>query len=153
METITLNPTSTKPYYYYVYRYAGSGSISTSEAQVKVYSGSNLIATYNAPTDQGSDDYWNVFAIVDGQFIMRNTITSSSETNYASLEAHTFDLTRSTIPEIDTFAEDNVVKIYAPNDSISGNFLKSDDKADMTDDEPNKNSNEIFGSDADLKST
>ena len=153
METITLNPTSTKPYYYYVYRYAGSGSISTSEAQVKVYSGSNLIATYNAPTDQGSNDYWNVFAIVDGQFIMRNTITSSSETNYASLEAHTFDLTRSTIPEIDTFAEDNVVKIYAPNDSISGNFLKSDDKADMTDDEPNKNSNEIFGSDADLKST
>ena len=82
-ETITLTPNTTAPYYYYIYRYSGSGSISTSGAQIKVYSGDTLIATYNAPTDQGTSDYWNVFAIVNGEIIVSNTITSSANTSYA----------------------------------------------------------------------
>lgn len=82
-ETITLNATADTPYYYYVYRFYGSGTLATSEAQVKVYQGGTLIATFNVPTDQGSGDYWNVFAIVNGELIVRNTITSEADTDYA----------------------------------------------------------------------
>lgn len=83
-ETITLTPNVTKPYYYYVYRYSGSGSIASSGAQVKVYSGDTLVRTFNAPTDQGTSDYWNVFAIVDGELVVSNTITSYADTSYAN---------------------------------------------------------------------
>lgn len=83
-ETITLSPTTTTPYYYYIYRYSGSGSISTSGAQIKLYSGDTLVETFNAPTDQGTADYWNVFAIVNGEIVVSNTITSSANTSYAS---------------------------------------------------------------------
>lgn len=83
-ETTTLIPTTTKPYYYYIHRYSGSGSISTSGAQVKLYNGDSLIDTFNAPTDQGTDDYWNIFAINDGEIIINNTISSSANTSYAN---------------------------------------------------------------------
>ncbi len=83
-ETITLNLTTSDPYYYYIYHFSGSGSLATSEAQINVYQGETLIATFNVPTDQGSGKYWNVFAIVDGQLVVKNTITSSANTSYAS---------------------------------------------------------------------
>ena len=86
-ETITLNATTNQPYYYYVYRYAGSGTVATSGAQVKVYRGSELVYTFYVPTDLGNGDYWNVFAIVDGELQVRNTITSSAETSYAGTVA------------------------------------------------------------------
>lgn len=83
-ETITLIPTTTHPYYYYIYHYAGSGSIcSTSRANVKLYNGSLLLGSFDAPTTLGDGRYWNVFAIVNGQIIVRNTITSSEEVDYA----------------------------------------------------------------------
>lgn len=93
-ETITLNATMSKPYYYYIYRYAGSGTVASSNAQVKVYQGENIIATFNVPTNLGSGDYWNVFAIVDGQLVVRNTITGSAETNYANSAVSTFKAMR-----------------------------------------------------------
>jgi len=83
-ETITLTTTTATPYYYYIYRYAGSGTVATSEAQVKVYQGENLVATFNVPTDLGSEDYWNVFAILNGELIIKNTITSSADIQYAN---------------------------------------------------------------------
>ena len=83
-ETITLDANSDTPYYYYVYRYAGSGTVATSNAQVNLYRGEELIETFYVPTDLGSSDYWNIFAIKDGEIIVRNTITSSSETSYAN---------------------------------------------------------------------
>lgn len=83
-ETITLNANSSEPYYYYIYRYAGSGTVGTSEAQVKVYQNDTLIAKYNVPTDQGDGDYWNVFAIVNGELIIKNTITNESDLAYAN---------------------------------------------------------------------
>ena len=55
----------------------------TSEAQVRVYQNDTLIAKYNVPTDQGNGDYWNVFAIVNGELITRNTITDNSDLTYA----------------------------------------------------------------------
>ena len=82
-ETITLNTTSDAPYYYYIYRYAGSGTVASSEAQVKLYQGETLVATFNVPTDQGSGDYWNVFAVINGELVFRNTITSALDTSYA----------------------------------------------------------------------
>lgn len=84
-ETITLNTNTASPYYYYVHRYSGSGSIATSNAQVKVYKGDTLLRTFNAPTDKGTADYWNVFAIVNGRIVINNTITSSPDTTYANV--------------------------------------------------------------------
>lgn len=81
-ETITLNTTTNKPYYYYVHRYNGNGYISTSDAQVKVYQGDRLVASFNAPTDQGYADYWNVFAVKSGKIIAKNTISTDPNTSY-----------------------------------------------------------------------
>lgn len=83
-ETTTLIPSTSSPYYYYIYKFAGSGSISTSGAQIKLYRGDTLIETFNAPTDQGTSDYWNVFSIVNGEIIIKNTITSSEDTSYVN---------------------------------------------------------------------
>lgn len=83
-ETITLHTTTDEPYYYYVHKYAGSGTLPTSEAKVKVYQGETLLAEYNVPTDLEAADYWNVFAIVDGQIVTRNTMTGRPETDYAA---------------------------------------------------------------------
>lgn len=82
-ETITLNPTNENPYYYYIHRYYGFGTVASSGAQVKVYQGGNLLATFNVPTDQGNDDYWNVFAIVNGELVVQNTITFDRDISYA----------------------------------------------------------------------
>jgi uncharacterized protein YfaP (DUF2135 family) len=83
-ETITLNATTEYPYYYYIHRYAGTGSVATSSAKIRVFKGNKLLRTFYVPTDQGSSDYWNVFAIVDGEIIEKNTITSSPNTSYAT---------------------------------------------------------------------
>lgn len=74
-ETVTLRPTATGTYKYYIHHF--SGSISTSGAQVKVYRGSTLLKTYNAPTDQGTGIYWNVFSLENGIINDTNTITNS----------------------------------------------------------------------------
>lgn len=81
-ETITLKTTNNSPYYYYIHRYAGNGSISASGAQVKVYRGDRLVTSFNAPTDQGEADYWNVFAIKNGRIIVKNTVTVSPDVTY-----------------------------------------------------------------------
>lgn len=82
-EHITLEPNTNSPYYYYVYRFAGSGTVGTSGAKVTVHRGNNLVRTFNVPTNQGNGDYWNVFAIVDNQIIVRDTITDETELKYA----------------------------------------------------------------------
>lgn len=89
-ETITLHTTTGKPYYYYIHRYAGTGTVASSCAQVNVYQGQRQIATFNVPTNLGSGDYWNVFAICDGQLVVRNTITGSAETSYTNSGVATF---------------------------------------------------------------
>lgn len=82
-ETITLNTVTNEPYYYYIYNYSSSTGMITSEAQIKVYQGENLVATFNVPTNQADARYWNVFAIVNGELIVSNTITSSADLSYA----------------------------------------------------------------------
>ena len=82
-EHITLNTTNDTPYYYYIYKYAGSGTVGNSGAKITIEQGNTLIAEFNVPTDLGGEDYWNVFAIKNGELIIRNTITSSADTSYA----------------------------------------------------------------------
>ena len=82
-ETVTLKTNTANPYYYYVYKYSGTGDLAASGAQVKVYQGDALIASFNVPTDQGSGRYWNVFAIVNGQLVINNQITSYVDKSYA----------------------------------------------------------------------
>ena len=81
-ETITLDGVTNYPYYYYIHRYSGYGTLALSAAQVKVYQGENLLTTFNVPSDQGNGDYWNVFAIVDGKLLIKNTITVEKNINY-----------------------------------------------------------------------
>lgn len=81
-EHITLNVTSDSPYYYYIYRFAGSGTVAMSGAKITIEQGNTLVAEFNVPTDLGDGDYWNVFAIKNGELIIKNTITSSADTSY-----------------------------------------------------------------------
>ena len=81
-EHITLEPNVTAPYYYYVYRYAGSGTVAASGARVTVHRGNNLIRTFNVPSNQGSGDYWNVFAIVNNQIIVNDKISNAADLEY-----------------------------------------------------------------------
>lgn len=83
-ETITLiTLNSEDPYYCYIHRYEGSGTLATSGAKVAVYCGAQLVASFSVPANGGSGDYWNVFAIVNGQIMLKNTITDSVDLNYA----------------------------------------------------------------------
>lgn len=60
-ETVTIVSPLEGIYYYYVYNYSGSPSLSSSSAQVDVYSGSDLLTTYNVPTNSDSTgDWWKV---------------------------------------------------------------------------------------------
>lgn len=76
-ETVTLIPTTAQTYRYYVYRYDGDGSISTSGAHIEVYKGNTRIAMYDAPTNQGTGDYWTVFEITNGQIKAINKISNN----------------------------------------------------------------------------
>lgn len=88
-ETVTLTTTEGRSYYYYVHRFSGSGSLATSGAIVRLYRGDALLANFNVPTDQGTADIWNVFAIKDGQIVIRDTITGTPDTTYAQQQGST----------------------------------------------------------------
>lgn len=81
-ETVTLNAELNTPYYYYVHLFAGEGTIATSGAKVEVYKGTTLVRTFNAPS-VGEGRYWNVFALSDGQIIVKDVIEERPDTDYA----------------------------------------------------------------------
>ena len=84
-ETITLSTKKGKPYYYYVHRYRGAGSLQTSEATVEIYKDGTLIETIAVTTDDSVEgNYWNVFAIDNGDIVIQNTITAEADTDYAN---------------------------------------------------------------------
>lgn len=82
-EHITLKATSSEPYYYYIHLFAGTGTIATSGASIKVECGGTHVKTFHVPSNIGTDLYWNVFAIKDGQIITKNTMSSTPDTSYA----------------------------------------------------------------------
>lgn len=71
-ETTTIVVPRSGSYNFYVHHYSGSSNLSSSGAQVKVYKGSSLLATYNPPSGAvGDDDVWAVFSMA---------VTSSGQT-------------------------------------------------------------------------
>ena len=46
--------------------------------------GGVLIRQFNVPTALGTDIYWNVFAIVNGEIVVKNTITPEPDVVYAN---------------------------------------------------------------------
>ncbi|MBR1685916.1 MAG: hypothetical protein IJ708_12355, partial [Clostridia bacterium] len=83
-ENVTFTIVNTAPYYYYIHHYAGSSNISASGAKIEVYQGNALIRTFNVPTGLGYSNYWNVFAIVNGNIVVRNTMSDEPEVSYAN---------------------------------------------------------------------
>jgi hypothetical protein len=86
-ETTTIVVPRTGTYRFYVHHYSGSSTISASGAQVKVYRGSALLATYNPPySTLGEDAVWSVFSMdvtASGQTITAvNTITIPTDGTY-----------------------------------------------------------------------
>ena len=82
-EHITLNLTTGDPYYYYVYLYAGEGTLSGSGAKVTIHRGNVQLREFNVPANGGNGRYWNVFAIQDGNIVIRDTITEEADLGYA----------------------------------------------------------------------
>jgi hypothetical protein len=71
-ETTTIVVPRAGTYNFFVHHYSGTSNISASGAQVKVYKGSVLLATYNPPSGgTTSGDVWAVFSMA---------VTSSGET-------------------------------------------------------------------------
>jgi hypothetical protein len=71
-ETTTIVVPRTGTYKFYVHHFSGSSTISASGAQVKVYKGSALLATFNPPASSlGDNAVWSVFTM---------DLTSSGET-------------------------------------------------------------------------
>ena len=96
-ETITINRTFSGTYNYYVHNYAGTGSLSsTSNAQVVVYSGSALIATYRVPTT-GNGMYWQVFNLDGATGVITSINTIADAPQSSSSSASSLDL--ATYPE------------------------------------------------------
>lgn len=124
-ETIVLNPQNDRPYYYYIYKYAGTSDIAHSGAHIDVYDSNGLIDSFNAPTDQGSGRYWNVFAIVDGQMIIQNTINDSTNISYAG------------VSDVSAFGIDELEQL---NLSIEDNSPKNIENSEI-----GESSNEIEG--------
>ncbi|MCR5460122.1 MAG: SGNH/GDSL hydrolase family protein [Acetatifactor sp.] len=82
-EEIVLDVKSETPYYYYVYRYRGAGKLQSSSATVEVYKDDALIKTFTVPAGDDAGNYWNVFAIVNGNIVEKNTITKEADVKYA----------------------------------------------------------------------
>ena len=85
-ETITLTTNYSQPYYCYIHDYSGRSSstpqLRYSSATVDLYVGSTLIQSFHVPTGEYAK-VWNVFAIVNGQLVIRNTMTNDAELSYA----------------------------------------------------------------------
>ncbi len=75
-ETVSLNPQNERPYYYYVEN-LDDANIETTGAQVQLYSGDTLISSFSVPTDRGSGSHWNLFAVKNGELIIKNEVTAS----------------------------------------------------------------------------
>lgn len=82
-ETITLDPQEGCTYYYYVQQYSEDGTMSGSGAMVRVYRGDTLLATFNVPTNRGNGAFWNVFAVKNGELVVKYTVTAKPDTSYA----------------------------------------------------------------------
>lgn len=66
-ETITINRVDPKAHYsFFVRDFTQSGKLSESKAHVRVYSGQNLLKTYEIPAQVSGHD-WQVFSVINGE--------------------------------------------------------------------------------------
>lgn len=80
-ETITIHSVTDGIYTYYVHNFSGTPDFSFSGAQVNVYQGSELISTYNAPSET-PNDYWKVCTYNSATGRFRGIGTYLSENEY-----------------------------------------------------------------------
>lgn len=75
-ETATILSDLKGIYYYYVYNYDTDGNLPTSKARVDVYSGNELLTSYNVPSQPNSGDWWKVcsYNSANGSIISYNSI-------------------------------------------------------------------------------
>ncbi|MFH0888408.1 MAG: carboxypeptidase regulatory-like domain-containing protein [Planctomycetota bacterium] len=83
-ETITIYQQFSGTYRYSIHDYSNGGSttsnaMAASSAQVKVYRGSSLIATYNVPNQAGT--LWTVFELNNNTITPINTMTFESDSS------------------------------------------------------------------------
>lgn len=71
-ETTTIFKQLPGSYCFYVNNYSGDGTFPASGAQVKVYQGDGLVATFNAPTTDGWN--WTVFSLNGSTITPINTV-------------------------------------------------------------------------------
>ncbi len=89
-ETVTLSALPTSAYqeydfYYFIKNYSGeySHKLKESDATVSLLTIDGITKNYDVGTAAGvSAEYWNVFAIKNGQVVDRNTLTVSPELEY-----------------------------------------------------------------------
>lgn len=88
-ETVTIYQQTSGVYRYYIHDFSNGGSTTSSAmgasgAQVKVYRGSSLIATFNVPNQGGT--VWAVFELSGDTVTPVNTMTFESTSNLRSVE-------------------------------------------------------------------
>jgi hypothetical protein len=88
-ETVTIYQQTSGVYRYYIHDFSNGGSTTSSAmgasgAQVKVYRGSSLIATFNVPNQGGT--VWAVFELNGDTVTPVNTMTFESTSNLRSVE-------------------------------------------------------------------
>jgi hypothetical protein len=76
-ETTTIFNQLPGAYCFFVYNYSGTGSFQTSSAQVKVYQGDGLVASFNTPTSTADGLYWTVFSLNGSTITPVNAVGTS----------------------------------------------------------------------------
>jgi len=89
-ETLTLNGLTEEQlheyvFYYYVRLFDGEGTLKSSDAKIVIILKDGTTKEYDVSTStvvNQSGEYWNVFAIKDGEIVERNTITADRDLTY-----------------------------------------------------------------------
>jgi hypothetical protein len=104
-ETTTIAVPRTGIYRFYVHHFYGTSTISASGAQVNVYKGNALLATFNPPASTlGNDAVWSVFTM---------DVTSSGET-IAAVNTISMIESRTLAKTVDTGFEEYYLFEYLP---------------------------------------
>ncbi len=85
-ETITINQLYPGTYLYAVKNFSGSPGFDVSEAQVQVFDSTGLIATFNVPTNNSTDEWWKVLEIdgTTGSITEINEIVADDPSPYSN---------------------------------------------------------------------
>ncbi|MEN6348832.1 MAG: cadherin-like beta sandwich domain-containing protein [Syntrophomonas sp.] len=91
-ETTTIYQQLNGDYILSVNRYSNDGDIYSSGAQVKVYRGSDVVATFDAPTDVNTGKWWTVFKMNGNTITPINYISNSFEATSTTNENQNYSI-------------------------------------------------------------